>query len=73
LKAIVESKKFGVGGSELRILFPGYEPQMKVSTKKLGEQIEITVRDNGMGIAESVKSKISSRSSPPSLPKQERD
>jgi signal transduction histidine kinase len=36
----------------------GYEPMIQVSTKKSGNQVEIKVRDNGMGIPQKIKSKI---------------
>ncbi len=32
----------------------GYEPVMRIATKELGDQVEITVRDNGSGIPKSV-------------------
>jgi signal transduction histidine kinase len=35
-----------------------YEPMVSVSTKKLGDKIEITVKDNGNGIPEKVLEKI---------------
>ena len=35
-----------------------YEPEVKVSTKRLNGKVEISVRDNGNGIADQVKSKI---------------
>jgi signal transduction histidine kinase len=37
---------------------PGYEPTVSVSTKKLPENIELKVRDNGNGIPERVLDKI---------------
>ena len=36
----------------------GYEPTVTVSTKNLGDKIEISVKDNGNGIPESIKEKI---------------
>jgi signal transduction histidine kinase len=36
----------------------GYEPAVTVSTKKLNEKIEITVKDNGNGISQKVLDKI---------------
>jgi signal transduction histidine kinase len=36
----------------------GYHPQVTVSTRKLGNKIEIRVKDNGNGIPESIKEKI---------------
>jgi len=35
-----------------------YEPMVSVSTKKLGDKIEISVKDNGNGIPDSIKEKI---------------
>lgn len=35
-----------------------YQPEVQVSTKNLGDQIEIRIRDNGSGIPDNVKSKI---------------
>ena len=35
-----------------------YQPEVRVSTRKQGEQVEICVRDNGAGIPASVASKI---------------
>jgi len=37
---------------------PGYVPTVSVSTKRVGEDVEIRVRDNGTGMPESVKAKI---------------
>lgn len=36
----------------------GYEPAVCVSTKKRGDKIEISVKDNGNGIPDSIKEKI---------------
>jgi len=36
----------------------GYEPTVTVSTKKLNGKVEISVKDNGNGIPESIKEKI---------------
>jgi two-component system, NtrC family, sensor kinase len=35
-----------------------YEPTVTVSTKKVGDKVEIRVQDNGTGIPDSVKAKI---------------
>ena len=35
-----------------------YEPTLSASTKNLGDRVEITIRDNGTGIAPDVKDKI---------------
>lgn len=37
---------------------PGFKPTVTVSTKKIGNEIEITVHDNGTGIPDHVKNKI---------------
>jgi signal transduction histidine kinase len=37
---------------------PGYEPTIWVSTKNLGKNVEISIRDNGSGITEKNKDKI---------------
>jgi signal transduction histidine kinase len=37
---------------------PAYEPTVIVSTKKVGDVVEIIVRDNGMGIPQKVVDKI---------------
>ena len=37
---------------------PGFEPILRLSTKNLGDQIEIRVRDNGTGIPPDVREKI---------------
>ena len=36
----------------------GYEPLLAVSTRSLGDRVEITVRDNGTGISPEVKEKM---------------
>jgi two-component system NtrC family sensor kinase len=36
----------------------GYEPTLAASTRSLGDQVEITIRDNGTGIPPEVKEKI---------------
>ncbi|MFD2722025.1 sensor histidine kinase [Hymenobacter monticola] len=37
---------------------PGYAPTVSVSTKRVGSDVEIRVRDNGTGMPESVQAKI---------------
>jgi signal transduction histidine kinase len=37
---------------------PGYEPTVSVTTKKSGEKVLISVKDNGNGIPDSIKEKI---------------
>src|SRR5882757_5790185 len=36
----------------------GFEPTLTVTTKNLGDKVEIRVRDNGMGIAPEIMEKI---------------
>ncbi len=37
---------------------PGYEPTLKVTTRDLGNGVEIRVRDNGAGIPADIKDKL---------------
>jgi two-component system, NtrC family, sensor kinase len=37
---------------------PGYEPLVTISTKRLNHEIEIAVKDNGIGIPDAIKEKI---------------
>jgi GAF domain-containing protein len=37
---------------------PGFEPVLKVTTRDLGDAVEIRVRDNGVGIAPEIKDKL---------------
>jgi two-component system NtrC family sensor kinase len=37
---------------------PGYAPTVQVRTRRMGEEVEICIRDNGTGIPEAVRSKI---------------
>src|SRR5262249_1164711 len=36
----------------------GYEPTLTASTKNLGDLVEITIRDNGIGVAPEVREKM---------------
>jgi len=54
LFAVGEKSKHASAGSAST----PYEPTVTVSTKKLGEKVEINVRDNGNGIPEKIKDKI---------------
>jgi GAF domain-containing protein len=46
------TKRKGQDGSD------GYEPTLVASTKNLGDRVEITIRDNGIGISPEVKEKM---------------
>jgi two-component system NtrC family sensor kinase len=46
----VDEKKKQLGNS--------YEPTVSVSTKKVGDKVELSVKDNGNGIAQKVLDKI---------------
>jgi len=37
---------------------PNFKPALKVSTRDLGDAVEIHIRDNGIGIAEEIKDKL---------------
>ncbi len=45
-------------GEKNKTLTQGYEPTVRVATKRLGDKIEIQVGDNGPGIPASIKEKI---------------
>lgn len=51
----------------------GYEPMIEVSTKNLGNAIEIKVRDNGNGVPQKVLDKIFQPFLPPNPPEKEPD
>jgi two-component system, NtrC family, sensor kinase len=36
----------------------GFEPKLRAGTKSLGDQVEVNIRDNGMGISPEVKEKM---------------
>jgi signal transduction histidine kinase len=45
--------------NEKKKMYPqGYEPTVWVSTKQMGDQFEIRIRDNGMGIPQKIRDKI---------------
>ena len=44
--------------AKLRSATGGYEPRITVITKKLGNKIEIAVKDNGNGIPQNIVDKI---------------
>jgi len=56
--AVAERQRNLTGLSNLSDLDNHYEPTVTVSTKNLGESIEISVKDNGSGIPEEIKNKI---------------
>ena len=37
---------------------PDYEPELRVTTRRLGDQAEISIRDNGPGIPEELRERI---------------
>nr|WP_214460523.1 ATP-binding protein [Flavihumibacter fluvii] len=45
-------------GEKLKKAPPGYEPTVWLQTRRTGEKVEISVRDNGNGIPEKIKDKI---------------
>jgi two-component system, NtrC family, sensor kinase len=52
-----------VVSEKMRLVAPrkpreGYEPTLAVTTKNLGDRVEIRIRDNGTGIPSEVKEKI---------------
>jgi two-component system NtrC family sensor kinase len=47
--AVNEKSKKGIAG---------YDPTVGISTKRLGDKVEIRIEDNGPGIPESIKEKI---------------
>ncbi|MGB4845367.1 MAG: HAMP domain-containing sensor histidine kinase, partial [Ferruginibacter sp.] len=49
---------FYVVNEKKQLNIPGYEPAVSISTKKIADQVEIRVIDNGDGMPESVKEKI---------------
>ena len=49
---------FYVVNEKRKLNIPGYEPTVTVSTKKNGNKIEISVKDNGNGIPQKVLDKI---------------
>ncbi|PKP50220.1 MAG: two-component sensor histidine kinase [Bacteroidetes bacterium HGW-Bacteroidetes-1] len=56
--AVAERQRNLTSLSNLSDLDNHYEPTVTVSTKNLGDRIEISVKDNGNGIPEEIKNKI---------------
>src|SRR5439155_17716788 len=50
-----------------------YEPTVSVSTKKIGDKVLISVKDNGNGIPQKVVDKVFQPFLPPNLPARARD
>ncbi|MCH6235775.1 sensor histidine kinase [Cognataquiflexum rubidum] len=55
---LINNAFYACGNSEFRINNSELKPQVKVSTKNIGNKIEIKVSDNGPGIPSSIKDKI---------------
>jgi signal transduction histidine kinase len=55
---LINNAFYAVAQKNLTGLDNGYKPTVTVSTKNLGDRIEISVRDNGSGIPEEIKNKI---------------
>jgi signal transduction histidine kinase len=55
--AVAEKQKT-LTGSETPLGSSDYKPTVTVSTKNLGDRIEIAIKDNGNGIPEGIKNKI---------------
>ncbi len=51
--AFYATRKRGAGNAD-----PGYRPTLDVSTRDLGEAVEIRVRDNGTGIRSDIRAKL---------------
>ena len=51
----------------------GYEPTVSVSTKKIGDKVEIRVKDNGNGIPQKYWIKSFNHSLPPNQQDREQD
>jgi len=52
------SNGFYAASKRQREAIDGFRPVLKVSTRDLGEQVEIRVRDNGTGITSEIKDKL---------------
>jgi signal transduction histidine kinase len=37
---------------------PGFEPALEITTRELGDAVEIRVRDNGTGISPDIRDKL---------------
>ncbi|WP_341272830.1 sensor histidine kinase [Cecembia calidifontis] len=55
---IINNAFQALNNEELRMRNEGFKPLVTVSTKNLGDKIEISVKDNGQGIPEAIKDKI---------------
>lgn len=54
----MDAQDFGINNKEMPKSSEAYKPKVKVSTKMIGQNIQISVSDNGTGIPEAVKAKI---------------
>ncbi|MBE0661844.1 MAG: tetratricopeptide repeat protein [Bacteroidales bacterium] len=55
---LINNAFYAVSEKNLSGLEENYKPAVTISTKNLGDQIEISVKDNGNGIPEEIKNKI---------------
>ena len=53
-----KKKQQTLGGFETLQEFAEYEPTVEVSTKKIGDKVEVSVKDNGNGIPQKIVDKI---------------
>ncbi|MEI9807232.1 MAG: ATP-binding protein [Bacteroidota bacterium] len=56
--AVDEKKRQGTGLTTFERLSTLYQPAVSVSTKKIGNKVEINVKDNGNGIQQKIVDKI---------------
>ena len=55
---LINNAFYAVNEKKKQQVDEGYEPTVSVSTKKLDDKVEISVKDNGNGISQKVLDKI---------------